>query len=153
MRRRVILVEDDRGQAEAIEKALVRGFPELVVSRIATESEFRKRLDEMAQSSPELIIIMDVMLRWADPDPEMELPPEEVQREKHYRAGLRCERLLSERAETRKIPVLLHTILDPEDLEEQWSSRDNVVYVPKSKTMDPLLEQMQKMLRRPSPAG
>lgn len=143
---RVLLVEDDPLQAEAIKQDLAESFPGLTITRIATESAFRAQLDKIASDPPHLIIL-DAMLRWADPSPDMEPPPEEVLREKHYRAGLRCASLLSEYPHLRDTPVILHTMLEEEDLEEQQINHGYLRYVGKAKTTDGLINEVERILR------
>jgi CheY-like chemotaxis protein len=112
----ILVVEDDHLQAEVICPRLRDAFAGCNVELIRTESEFRSRLDTIAAAPPS-VVVLDMMLRWADPRPGMPEPPEDVVREGHNFAGLRCERLLAERESTRGIPVILYTVLEQIDLE------------------------------------
>ncbi len=63
-------------------------------------------------------VLINTMIRWADPDPNMEKPPQEILEVGFYRASFRCSKMLNEDERTRNIPVILYTILDIEDIEE-----------------------------------
>ena len=63
-----LVVEDDPAQAEALEKALRRRFRRHDVLVVETESEFRQGLAEITKHPPDVAII-DVILRWSDPEP------------------------------------------------------------------------------------
>jgi CheY-like chemotaxis protein len=113
---RIVVVEDDHLQEGPLEEELLLRFPDARIQTMCTESEFRARLGEMRESVPD-VVIMDVMLRWAFPSPDAPPMPEDVETGGHYRAGLRCVRLLAEDDVLRDVPVLLLTILERADLE------------------------------------
>lgn len=144
---RILLVEDDPLQAESILASLKAHFAEIGIHHLSTEQEFRAKLDEIAASPPDLVIL-DVMLRWTDPSPEMEVPPEEVRREKHYRAGLRCQRLLSERMGDNCPPILLYTILETEDV---GILPQGVEHLSKSSDLKPLVKRIKELQQRQAP--
>src|ERR1043165_3105921 len=106
---RVVIVEDDYLQAEWIRELFKEqvGVDDCDIDMIATEIEFRRQMPRFRASPPDLFL-MDVMLRWTDPEPEQEVPPEEVKKEGYFRAGLRCEQLLREVIETRNVQVILY---------------------------------------------
>src|SRR6266850_8480467 len=108
---RILIVEDDYLQAEWIYGSLEQALPDAQFDRVSTESEFRSRFDEIANKGPD-VVVMDVMLRWADPIPGLDLPPIDVQKEGFYRAGLRCERILARDDRTSQVPVILYTVLE-----------------------------------------
>jgi ActR/RegA family two-component response regulator len=102
----ILIVEDDKYQAEEIERCLK---PMGVhVYHVSTELQFRKHLKETRQLTYGLAIV-DMMLRWTDPAPDMEDPPQEIIQEGFYTAGLRCCRELAKR----KVRCLIFTALDP----------------------------------------
>ena len=115
---KILLVEDDHFQTEDICEALRDAFPEVKIETIDSEHDFYGRLDVREEAAPDGII-MDGMLRWAHPSPEMPPAPEEVINEKHYRAGFRCLRRLAEHKEARKINVILYTVLQPVDIKSE----------------------------------
>lgn len=146
---RILVVEDDHIQADWIKKKLQDAFAqthggvELIV--INTESEFRTRLPELANSLPD-VIVMDVMLRWADPSPDLARPPQDVIQEGFYRAGLRCERLLASDPRTSSIPVVLYTVLDSNAMDHEITNlRPNVKYLPKSSDVEPLAKMIREL--------
>src|SRR5580700_8254064 len=114
----LLLLEDDHFQAEQIESDLRAGLSHtpLTIELIKTEYDFRERLKTIVQRRPD-VIILDVMVRWHNPARSIPPRPEDVIREKHFRAGLRCLRLLAETAPA--IPVVLYSVLDIDDLEQE----------------------------------
>lgn len=142
----ILLVEDDHLQAELIEEELTKRFPEHQVERIATELAFRKALDQLCQQPP-AVVVMDVMLRWTDPTPELEMPPEDIQEEGIFRAGLRCRELMQQREETREVPVILYTVLAHRDLEEDLEELGEAVpFLTKESSLEPLVVKISKLL-------
>jgi CheY-like chemotaxis protein len=112
----ILLVEDDALFADSLKEELVKAFQGVTVETIPTESRFRQSLPDIERSPPSVIVI-DVMLRWDDPRPDMPAPPSDVEEEGFYTAGLRCQTLLASNSRTKQIPVILYTILDPGDVE------------------------------------
>lgn len=121
---RIVIVEDDHIEACELKEFFEKKVGAKVVL-IATESEFVDRLDQIAAMQPS-IVIMDVMLRWADPTPDLDerAIPADVVEEGFYTAGIRCMKRLQSRAETRKIPVILYSALDQSDLEYEVHTKD-----------------------------
>lgn len=147
---RILLVEDDYLQADAIRAVLTRSLG-AEVDRVATEAGFYEQFDEIARAQPD-VIILDLMLRWTDPSPEMKRAPRQVLEEGPWRAGLRCERFLAEREETREIPILLFTVLEREDLETDLESlRRGVFFLQKGSDLGPLVEAVRKLRRLRGP--
>jgi CheY-like chemotaxis protein len=144
----ILVVEDDYLQSNLICEKLRNTF-HANVKRLSTEMEFRQNLDELARNRPD-VIIMDVMLRWTDPSPEVKIPPREVRKEGFYRAGIRCTKLLAEREETKGIPVILYTILERTDLENQLlelSPKMHVIHLRKESEVDRLIESIREFRR------
>src|SRR5262245_64704189 len=102
---RVLLVEDDFLQAEWLRESLRRNFSSVEVVVVKNESSFREQISDLLESPPDLVL-MDVMLRWCDPNPGSQPTPapEEVRQGGYYRAGFRCLKLLLENEETSRIP-------------------------------------------------
>jgi|ERR1017187_768435 CheY-like chemotaxis protein len=135
----ILLIEDDPVQAALMEKA-IRERLGAETFRIATESDFLARLDEIARRAPGAIVI-DVMLRWADPAEQM--PPTPVDYKKmggYRRAGLRCQKKLMEGPRTRAIPAILYTVLPRESLHLGGT---DLAYVQKGDGFDELLQRLQ----------
>jgi DNA-binding NarL/FixJ family response regulator len=142
---KILLVEDDHLQEEAILASIRKEFPGVAIETICTELEFRQRLDALVASPPDLVIL-DVMIRWTDPGPDLALnpPPWDVEG-RYYQAGLRCEQLL--RASAPGVPVVLYTILDKKDLERAVPSPPGrVCYLAKGADPKPLLEKIHRLM-------
>src|SRR5215213_772368 len=114
---KVVIVEDDYQQAELITSWLLERWPQLDIQRIGTEAAFRSLLSDPSFQPPNIFII-DIMLRWADPSPDIEVPPDEVIVEGPYRAGLRCVDLIRKTVATSHIPSVLYSVLDQRDVDD-----------------------------------
>src|SRR2546425_8168130 len=110
----ILVIEDDYLQADWIRQKLTEAMPNANIRLIATEAEFRSQFENIANQDPD-VVVMDVMLRWADPSPDLTPPPQDVREEGFYRAGLRCERMLAEDNRTSRVPVILYTVLELAD--------------------------------------
>lgn len=140
----ILIVEDDHSQADLIQEALEKeadlNSSSLEIRRYSTESQFRDHLKDIAERKPD-VIVMDVMLRWTDPAPDMKAPPENILREGCYRAGLRNSKLLAQEEETRNIPVILYTMLEKIDLGD--TSELGLTYLPKDSELAPLVQAVR----------
>jgi CheY-like chemotaxis protein len=128
----ILVVEDDKLQYEWLDRFL-RENKSLNVTRlerIKTEKEFADRFEEIA-SNPPNVILLDVMLRWADPSPDLTPPPPEVEKEGFFRAGLRCEQKLAADDRTKNIPIIIYSVLESEDLGRDRPDRPNVKFLEK----------------------
>ena len=89
--KQILIVEDDHLQSEWIEIEIKKHFPGVQVEKIATEYDFRIKLEDVKKNPPDIILI-DVMLRWTDPSPNMIHAPKDVKEDGgHFHAGFRCE--------------------------------------------------------------
>jgi len=138
---RILLVEDDHLQAEGITAEFERAFPGAKVQTIATESDFVANLNQIADNPPDVIII-DVMLRWADPAPDLKPPPPEVQEGGFFRAGIRCKDMLQRNKNTDDIPVVVYTVLDRSDLPE------GLEFIPKGANFRALVNRIREVLEK-----
>jgi CheY-like chemotaxis protein len=129
----LLIVEDDKLQFDFIRNALQSSqtFSNAKITRIVTESEFQARFEEIANEKPD-VIVMDIMLRWSDPEKDMMFPPENIGDEGFFRAGVRCERLLAEDVRTGDIPVVLYSVLENEDFKDQILPRPQLSYLEKN---------------------
>ena len=143
----MLLVEDDHLQARWIKEGLLRSFPGATIEVISTELGFRSKLQEMTEQVPD-VFIMDVMLRWTDPTPDLKPPPEEVRKEGFFRAGLRCARLLAEQPSTRHRPVILYSVLERSDIASDLKDEPNVHHLRKDSTLEPLVRRIQELLAK-----
>ena len=111
------VVEDNYLQARDVCDDLGNAFPTGSVNRIKTENEFYERIDEIAED-PKTILVLDIMLRWTEPKRDMPARPERVRKEGYYKAGFRCLEELARRKDPTQIRVILYTVLDEKDIEE-----------------------------------
>lgn len=148
----IFIVEDDPVQFDFIEKSLIEEdeFSNLRIKRAPTEQAFRGMMNDFEKDKPD-VILMDVMIRWTDPSPDMPEAPEEVVRDGFYRAGIRCIELLKNNPRTEDIPILVHSVLDKENLEEHLDGFPNVFHI--EKTFDPraLARAIRSIVRWPYP--
>jgi CheY-like chemotaxis protein len=148
-----IVVEDDHLQEGPLADHLAGMYPDAVVETLATEEHFRAHLPKMRQAIPDLVL-MDVMLRWASPRPGMPTPPDDVVAGGYYRAGLRCARLMLGDSRLRRVPVVLYTILERNDLERDGQTLPpNATYVGKNSELDVLSRHIRAHLRDHSVRG
>jgi CheY-like chemotaxis protein len=155
---KILIVEDDIVQYGFIQSSLERVIRkwELEITRIKTESDFYNELTVIADAKPD-IIIMDVMLRWADPSLNIPKPPQEVIDNGFYRAGIRCIKKLFENEKTNDIPVIVYTALDHAALEYELPEIPHVKYVDKDFNPETLrkfilsLTNLDKYVRNPEP--
>jgi len=150
---KILIVEDDYLQADWIRANLEQAFSNLEtgidIDQIGTELEFRARLADIPKEPPD-VIIMDVMLRWTDPSPDMQLPPDDVQEKGFYRAGLRCARLLAKDKRTSDIPVILYTVLEHIDLKGDLQGLpERVIYLLKKSDPTELIQRIRDLTHLP----
>jgi CheY-like chemotaxis protein len=143
--RPVLLVEDDPMQADLLIESLATQL-QVETDVISTELEFQSRFEEIAKDPPR-VVVMDVMLRWADPQPETPPPP---RAQTFHRGGVRCLRMLQQDERTKSIPAIVFTILEERDLLQDM--RDMAVtaeYIPKSIHGEAIVKRIQSALSRP----
>ena len=137
MSKYVLVIEDDRIQAEELARRLRN--PEREVRIISTELDFRSRLSQFDHSNCPAAIV-DMMLRWTDPAPDMTMPPDEILQEGFYTAGLRCCRELRRKG----IPSVIFTALDPARVPLRQG--ESFPIINKSRGFDALLEEVRPLL-------
>lgn len=140
----ILLVEDNAFQADLICDGLCDGFRGARVTHLSTESEFRTFLPNLVEDLPDIAIV-DIMLRWADPEPSMLEPPEDVESNGYHRAGLRCQSLLQNNSATSRIPVILFTVLEAIDLEGDLPTHGTWVHLRKVTSINPLIEEVRRL--------
>lgn len=144
----ILIVEDDHLYADWLQSVLEKHFRGAEFRRIGTESEFRNGIGEIAAHPPD-IVILDIMLRWTRPSPNMPPMPSEIDEEGFYRAGFRCERLLREHEATKNTPVILYTVLEKNDLKKDLVHQtSNVVHLGKSRGAKTLIEAIERIRMR-----
>lgn len=143
----VLIIEDDPVQASFIERSLEEeGFNKLEIERIATESQFNENFVDISRKKPD-IIIMDIMLRWADPSRKKVriMPSEKVKKEGFYRAGIRCVEMLTKKSETQNIPIIIYSVLDRADLDSDLKKFPQAKYVVKDFDAKKLMRAVHSM--------
>ncbi len=145
---RFVVVEDDEMQVDYIKELLSGEYPEALIEEIHTEHEFYEAITGWVANPPDMII-MDVMVPWTEPSPNMPRPPRDVEAEGFYRAGLRCQARLRSTPELTTVPIILYTVLDEKDLERELSILSHkVVHVVKDSDGRALLQQVAALLTR-----
>jgi len=142
-----LIVEDDKLQFSYIKNGIRQGryFSESRIERIATEWEFIEEFESIATEKPD-VILLDIMLRWTDPTPDMTLPPADIAEEGFFRAGVRCEQRLAGDPRTRSIPVIVYSILEKKDFDGEISERPEVNYLEKDFGVEELNSKLEGCL-------
>lgn len=140
-----VVLEDNRFQADAVADAIIHEFGvcQADIDVIRTEHEFRSRIDQIIADKP-TVFILDMLVRWTDPAPEMPDRPQEVKEEGFYLAGLRCAKLLREKSSD--TPVILHTVIERAELSLVMGAEAPAHIVQKDPTLRPLLDTLQTIV-------
>jgi CheY-like chemotaxis protein len=104
----ILVLEDDHLQAQDLKTELERLDLDVDVQIIDSEHGFMKALPQIQANPPDLAIL-DRMVRWAHPSPDMPAPPEADWDPEH--AGLRCAELLQADKLTKSTKILLYSVL------------------------------------------
>jgi hypothetical protein len=134
---KVLIVEDDAIQAGRLEGLIQSNFRGVGVDKIDTELKFRESFGSMREKEYRVALI-DMMLRWTDPSPNMEPPPDDVVKEGFYVGGLRCRKLLLEK----KIPSVIFTVLN----ETSIPQGEGIEFIQKGPSYQPVLDSLRKYL-------
>jgi CheY-like chemotaxis protein len=144
--RKILVVEDDYLARDWMCAALRNAFGNDAVGEIANELEFQTRFQEILEVPP-AIIVMDMLLPWTSPAPNLQPPPERVDREGIYTAGLRCKEMLEKDHRTRNIKVLFYTVLSRDDLLARLGSEtDTLTYLQKDSNLDTLIARIRELV-------
>ena len=135
----VLVIEDDSVQANTLARRIQERFPGVKVKIINTESNFHKQLPSLNPAEIRVAVV-DMMLRWADPAPEMEMPPQEIIDEGFFVGGLRCRKALVARG----IPTIIYTVLDRESV--PGLKPPEIEYVRKGPSAEDLLTCLSRFL-------
>ncbi len=142
----ILIVEDDPQQSESIRDAIRRCYRGAVVEILETEYEFRRRMDRIPKEGPKpRMVICDVMLPWAYPDPDAPSAPPDVQEGTFRMAGVRCYDCFRRREDLKEIPWIYFTVLDKETIEYEKHSDERASFVQKSSSINVLLDEMRQM--------
>lgn len=138
----ILSVEDDPLQAEWIRTTLLRNLPGIDLRQIRTEHEFISRFAEVAADPPG-VVLLDAMLRWTDPSPEMPLRPPDVREGGVAKAWLRCQTRLNEDVRTRSVPVIIYSVLQKTGL---FELPDGVIHLQKDANSQELISLIKHKL-------
>ncbi len=115
MKLKVLLLEDDHIQRANVRQAIEDAIEAEVFTK-NTEWEFKRDFELIATNPPQ-VAVLDIMLRWANPAPEIPKAPDEVTSHPEL-AGLRCASLLLGDRRTQDVKVILYSVLAKDDLSE-----------------------------------
>ena len=118
---KVLIVEDDPLQASYLKEQFENEFREVEIFLIRSEKQFREDFKAIEDFAPDLIIL-DVMLRWMNPPLNMSSIPGDVEVEGFYRAGFRCLKSLIESQALKDTPVIIHSVLEKDELQEELNN-------------------------------
>jgi hypothetical protein len=108
------------------------------VSTIETESSFGAALPAL-KATPPNIIVLDMLLRWADSPSEGSTEPD------FFAAGVRCGELLRADPRTAGIPIIYYSVLDRDQIPE-FQLPKNAFYCPKTPELFDLLRKIRSLL-------
>jgi DNA-binding NarL/FixJ family response regulator len=142
----IVVVEDDFLQEGPLQEHLQNTFPAARIETLSTESEFRERLAGLRDEKPDLVIL-DMMLRWTSPRPDLPEPPPDVVDGDYFRAGFRCAELMAKDDELNRVPVIIYTILERSDLERSGETMPLLgTYVRKSSDLHLLTKRIRDLV-------
>jgi CheY-like chemotaxis protein len=143
----ILLVEDDPQQSASIKAAVERHWRNADVELLETESDFYSRATAIAVAGAKpRMVICDVMIPWAFPDPDAPKAPPEVQEGTFRKGGLRCWKRFRQIEEFRQVPWIYFTVLDEKTIGFEEHSDERTGYVQKAGSIEPLLEEIDEYL-------
>lgn len=143
----ILLVEDDYLQSDLIISQITLALDDVEFILLETEFQLRSYIPKL-ENNPSDIILLDIMLRWTDPAPDMPSTPDDVLEEGFYTAGLRCQKIISDNIKLKNIPIVLYSVLDKFDLEGKLKdSPKNVTHVSKDKDIPFLIDHIKRVLQ------
>jgi hypothetical protein len=146
---RILLIEDIYLQGEWLETQLASAF-RCEIRWVKTASEFQSQLDDIGAWSPDLALV-DVMLKWSEPRPDMAPPPPTWSR---TTAGIECQRLLGSHPGTGRTQVILYTILSRKDLSGKLPQLPaGVSHLVKDADLEPLFQRIREVTGEPRRFG
>ena len=142
---KIILVEDDHMQSTPLIRIIKQRIPDAKILLFETELAFKNFLSSNTDRKPNVFII-DIMLRWTDPSPDMVKMPPEVTSGGIYLAGFRCQEAIYNIVELKNVPIILITMLDKEDLKNEIRNLPkNVTFFSKDGENHELVEKLLEL--------
>jgi hypothetical protein len=142
------MVDDKRVFSEMVINRIAKEFPSLKdrIELISTEKVFRDRLQSNDLNFD--LVILDVMVHWAEQYEDVVLPDPSLVKGGFFRAGIRCFVELRKRERFAKVPIVIHSAKDRDTvrdelnqaLEENGLPREDVRIFEKTGDVKPLLE-------------
>lgn len=114
----IVLVEDDPEQINSLTTLLKHCLNSINVIVVETEAEFMSRLPSF-ESTPPLFFIFDAMFPWSR---DLHKKP----RAKGY-AGIRCAKAVLSRPRTKRVLIIIHSVLETGDLRREFGKFPNNV--------------------------
>ena len=111
---RVLLIEDNEHHSLCVKDTLESTFKDTIVAVFKTESEVMESLEQIAREQPH-IIILDIILPWCSPSPDMPDLPEDYD-DGPYRAGIRCLKAFLKHDSLKDVPIIVHSVIGSEEL-------------------------------------
>jgi len=143
---RIIIIEDDDNQSDKLIRDIPKEIPNAQIYLYKTEHSFRSQIERVKEWKPDLFLI-DIMLRWTNPSPDMPEAPDEVIEEGFYVAGFRCKRDILENSYLKNLPIILFTVLDKEDLKDKLSNLPrNISYISKDNLTSVLCDHIKRVV-------
>lgn len=128
----ILLVEDDQLLGDQLVSTFTGRHPNIQVQTLTTERQFREDFARLESSPPDLIVL-DVMLPWDFPRPDLTLPPDDVASGGFRLAGVRLYQLLQTSSALATVPIILHSVSDSESLRQSLGARPpHVLILPKT---------------------
>jgi hypothetical protein len=150
---KMIVVEDDFRELAFMTAHLSKEFPGADIEAFETEHAFRNAI-EMIRKNPPHVVIIDIMLRWADPQDE--LMPAVAFDGGYQRAGVRCQELLASFPETAGVPIVFYSVLERVDVLPDGRLPSNTLFSTKGGELFDLTRKVRSLIaaqqRMPSPA-
>lgn len=133
---KLLVIEDDETQAADLVKALdtIREFRPVEAVRIELERDFEERFEEIASQHFDLAIV-DIMLEYQDPSPNMKQAPG-----LYDDAGFRCRKRLNEDPRTAHIPVIMLSVLG------RPMSESGIESLVKTQTFDDVIAKVKRIV-------
>jgi CheY-like chemotaxis protein len=144
---KILIVEDNSIQVEWMNDVLTRRFPDAKIQECDTEYGFHAAFENIAADPPD-VVLMDVMLNWTHPAPDMVHPPPAIVEAGIWRAGIRCQKMLRGDPRTRDIPIVLYTSLAESSLTAELKELPPAAYLPKDSNFEPLVREIQSTLKK-----
>lgn len=139
---RFVVLEDDWQQAESIKEWLESEFSDAKVSVIDTAKKFQRMLPDFKKTPPD-VFILDMMVRYTDPDDE-ELRTDNDQ-DDFLTAGARCHE------ELRRLGLegrsLIYSVTDKDDLAMAKLEYLADIHIQKGGDKATLLDAIRKLTR------